>query len=96
MAAAARDDKGLADGDGGVNGKRFCSMSHPATVRRECTRRLCEERAKGVLWIHSSVNLVEPRDIALAAARRPRRVPGIKLGLALPSPRRNRCGMPAQ
>jgi hypothetical protein len=38
--AGSRDDLGLASGilargDGGMIGKRFCSMGHPATVRRE-------------------------------------------------------------
>ena len=41
-------------------GKRLCSMSHPAPVRGERAR-FIEERMKGVLWRHSSVNLVEPR-----------------------------------
>jgi len=51
----------------------------------------------GVLWLHSSVNLVEPRSIALAAALILRRLPKIKFRLAPPSPRRNRVadGRPA-
>jgi hypothetical protein len=47
-------------------GKRFCSSSHPATVRRE--RRFLRKRVKGVLWRHSSFNLVEPPTVAPAAA----------------------------
>jgi hypothetical protein len=44
----------------------LCSTRHPATVRGE--RRFIEERTKGVLWRHSSVNLVEPLPVALVAA----------------------------
>jgi hypothetical protein len=33
-------------------------MNHPATVGRERTRRFYSERTMGVLWCHSSVNLV--------------------------------------
>ena len=44
----------------------------------------------GVLWRHSSVNLVEPRSIALAGLRIPQRLPGIHVRLASRSPRRNR------
>jgi hypothetical protein len=44
----------------------LCSTRHPATVRGE--RRLIDEWTKGVLWRHSSVNLVEPRAVAPAAA----------------------------
>jgi hypothetical protein len=47
-------------------GKRFCSMGHPATVRREC--RVIDDPTKGILWHHSSFNLVEPRSFAPAAA----------------------------
>jgi hypothetical protein len=64
--AAARDSDGfaggaLAAGGDGMNGKRLCSMDHPATVRGERTRRFLAERTMGVLWNHSSVNLVEPQ-----------------------------------
>jgi len=45
-----------------MNGKRLCSTSHPATVRGERARRLFQERGDGVLWHHSSVNLVKSRD----------------------------------
>jgi hypothetical protein len=69
--AQPRDDKGLAAGilagrDGAMTGMRVCSCRHPAAVRRE--RRFTEERMKGSLWRHSSVNLVEPRCVAPAAA----------------------------
>jgi hypothetical protein len=66
--AMARDDWGPAGVElavGEMLEKRLCSMHHPATVCRE--RRLIEERTKGVLWLHSSVNLVEPRPVAPAA-----------------------------
>jgi len=56
----------LAGLDGGMNEKRVCSPRHPAPLRRE--RRLIVERAKGVLWRHSSFNLVEPRCVAPSAA----------------------------
>jgi hypothetical protein len=59
--AAARDNWGLACGDGGIAEKRLCSNGHFATVREERIRRFTEERARNVLWHHSSVNLVEPR-----------------------------------
>jgi len=54
-----------------MNGKRLCSMGHPATVRGERAGRFLSERTMGVLWNHSSVNLAEPRSIALAAAVSP-------------------------
>ena len=54
-----------------MNGKCLCSMNHPARVRGERARRFVSERAMGVLWRHSNVNLVEPRSIALAAAVSP-------------------------
>ena len=49
-----------------MTGKRFCSVRHPAPVRRE--RGLIEEWMKGILWRHSSFNLVEPRPGAPSAA----------------------------
>jgi hypothetical protein len=69
--AQPRDDWGLAAGelagcDGGMTGKRVCSVRHPAAVRRG--RRFTEERMKGSLWRHSSFNLVEPRSVAPSAA----------------------------
>jgi hypothetical protein len=69
--AAARDINGLAPREGRMNGKRLCSMRHPARIRGERARRFLSERAMGVLWLHSNVNLVEPRSIALAAAVSP-------------------------
>jgi hypothetical protein len=56
----------LAGRDGGMTGKRVCSGRHPAPLRRE--RRFTEERMKGILWRHSSFNLVEPRSFAPSAA----------------------------
>jgi hypothetical protein len=69
--AASRDNWGLAAGEqagrhDGMTGKRFCSARHPAPVRGE--RRFIEERMKGILWRHSSFNLVEPRSFAPGAA----------------------------
>lgn len=43
-----------------MNGKRLCSMNHPAFCG-ERARRTFQERKMGVLWHHSSVNLVEPQ-----------------------------------
>jgi len=59
-------------------------MGHPATVRRERAGRFFAERTMGVLWSHSSVNLVEPRSIALAGPRIPRRLPEIKNAVSIP------------
>jgi hypothetical protein len=56
----------LAVGHGGMTGKRFCSARHPAPVRRE--RRFMHKPMKGILWRHSSFNLVEPRPVAPSAA----------------------------
>ncbi|HEY8592880.1 MAG TPA: hypothetical protein VIL42_08460 [Sphingomicrobium sp.] len=71
--APARNDCGLAAGakarrDGRPVEKRVCSNSHPATVHRECAGRFLAERTMGILWRHSSVNLVKPRAVAPAAA----------------------------
>jgi len=71
--ARARDIDGpavgiQAGGEGRMNEKRLCSMDHPTTVCGERARRFFAERTMGVLWRHSSVNLVEPRSIAPAAA----------------------------
>jgi hypothetical protein len=79
--APPRDDWGLvfgerAEPDGAMTEKRVCSIRHPAAVRRG--RRFTEERMKGILWRHSSINLVEPRPFAPSAARIPRRTPEIK------------------
>jgi hypothetical protein len=69
--APARHDWGLMAGvqagrDGRMTEKRVCSLRHPAPVRGE--RRFLEKRTKGVLWRHSSFNLVEPRSFAPPAA----------------------------
>jgi hypothetical protein len=53
-------------GEGEIMGKRLCSMGHPATVCEERAGRFQTERTMGVLWRHSSFNLVGPRSIALA------------------------------
>jgi hypothetical protein len=85
VSAAARDIWGFGDGNQAagetrMNGKCFCSTSHPAITRGERTRRCCSERARSVLWHHSSVNLVEPRSIALAAAQITRQMPVSNFG----------------
>jgi hypothetical protein len=90
--AAARDCDGLRLGEGGMSGKRLCSMSHPAHPGGEHARRFPWERTMGVLWHHSSVNLVEPRP-----SHWPRRIfPGgcrrLTLRLASGLGRRNRRG----
>ena len=67
-----------------MNGKRLCSMGHPAASRGERARRFLAERAMGVLWHHSSVNLVEPRSIALAGPEILRRLPEIDIAVSIP------------
>jgi hypothetical protein len=57
--AAARDDIGPAPCEGRMNGKRLRSMNHPAMLYGERAGRTLMERAMGVLWRHSSVNLVD-------------------------------------
>ena len=66
-----------------MNEKRLCSKRHPAVVRGERAGRTIRERTMGVLWRHSSVNLVEPRSIALAAARFPRRLPETGIAVSI-------------
>jgi hypothetical protein len=93
--APSRDDWGRAArkqaGRRGVmTGKRVCSVRHPATVRRE--RRFIEEQMKGILWRHSSFNLVEPRSFAPGAVWIPRRAPESKSRVASRSPRCNHGG----
>jgi hypothetical protein len=66
--AAARNLDGFRRCESVMNGKRLCSMDHPAVVRGERASRTFRERTMGVLWRHSSVNLVKPPTIALAAA----------------------------
>jgi hypothetical protein len=58
--AAARNLDSLAPDEDWMNGKRLCSMDHPA-IRGERAGRFLAERTMGVLWRHSSFNLVEPR-----------------------------------
>jgi hypothetical protein len=58
VCAAARNSDGLRFFGGRMNGKRLCSIGHPATVRGERACRTFKERTMGVLWRHSSVNLV--------------------------------------
>jgi len=55
-------------------------MNHPTNIRGERACRFLSERAMGVLWRHSSVNLVEPRSIAPAAAASPARAEDHKGG----------------
>jgi hypothetical protein len=59
--AAARNLDGLRSSEGRMNGKRLCSMGHSVPQRGERARRTFMERTMGVLWLHSSVNLVEPQ-----------------------------------
>ena len=68
MSAAARQTVAVAACEGRMKEKRFCSMDHPAALSGERAGRTSRERAMGVLWRHSSFNLVEPQSIALAAA----------------------------
>jgi len=83
-AAASRVDDGLASREGRMNGKRLCSMNHPAAWHGERALRFFAERTLGVLWRHSSVNLVRPRSIARAGPIMLRRMPKTGMGLALP------------
>jgi hypothetical protein len=69
--AQSRDDWGPAAGilagcDDRMTGKRVCSGRHSAPLRGK--RRFTEERMKGILWRHSSFNLVDPRSVAPSAA----------------------------
>src|SRR5690349_613937 len=81
--AAARDYDGLRLGEGRMSGKRLCSMIQPAHLGGKNARRFPWERTMGVLWHHSSVNLVVPRSIALAAARLLRRVPETDIAVSI-------------
>jgi hypothetical protein len=58
-------------------------MDHPAAVRGERAGRFFGKRTMGVLWRHSSVNLVESRSIALAATRILRRLPKINEAVSI-------------
>jgi hypothetical protein len=66
---AARDNWSRALGDGGIQEKRCCSNGHFAIWREKRVRRFNKERAGSVLRHHSSVNLVRPRPVQLAAAQ---------------------------
>ena len=77
-----------------MNGKRLCSMGHPAPLRGERASRTLAERTMGVLWHHSSVNLVEPRSIALAGPNFSGDCRRSQMRLAFPVPRRNRRSSP--
>jgi hypothetical protein len=66
IGAAARENDGLRFREGRMSGKRLCSVGHPAQFRGERAGRFLNKRTMGVLWRHSSVNLVKPRSIALA------------------------------
>jgi len=59
--AAARNLDGLRSCESVMNGKRLCSMDHPASSCGERAGRGFQQRTMGVLWRHSSVNLVKPR-----------------------------------
>jgi hypothetical protein len=84
--AQPRDDKGLpardAAGDGRIGEKRFCSNVHLAPIREKRIDRFMSERTKGVLWRHSSVNLVEPSPSHWRRHEFPGAMPKIKSGLA--------------
>jgi hypothetical protein len=74
----------------------LCSIGHPAMFRGERAGRTFEERTMGVLWRHSSFNLVKPRSIALAAANILRRLPETDIAVSTPAltpqlPSRLRC-----
>jgi len=93
--AVARDDWGhaagsSAGGDGKMNWNCLCRIRHPATVGGKHAGHRHFTGAKGVLWRHASVNLVQPRTLHLAAARILQRAPKIKLRLASAKRRRNR------
>jgi len=96
ICAAAREIDGLGFLQGGMNGKRLCSIGHPAALRRERAGRFFGKRTMGVLWHHSSVNLVESRSIALAATRILRRLPKINEAVSIPEsppqPAQRPCG----
>jgi hypothetical protein len=68
VSAAARQTVAFVACKGRMNKKCFCSMDHSAASSGERAGRTSWERAMGVLWRHSSFNLVEPQSIALAAA----------------------------
>jgi hypothetical protein len=83
MSAAARKIDGPGFLQSGISGKRLCSIGHPAALREERAGRFLGKRTMGVLWRHSSVNLVESRSIALAATRILRRLPKINEAVSI-------------
>jgi hypothetical protein len=91
--AVARNDWSLAGrdaaGDGGITGKRFCSKSHLAPLREKRIGRFVSERAKGVLWHHSNVNLAGPSRSHRRRHEFPGATPEIEFGLASPGAGRN-------
>src|SRR5439155_9814121 len=99
MSAAARKIDGPGFLQGGISGKRLCSIGHPAASREERAGRFLGKRTMGVLWRHSSVNLVESRSIALAATRILRRLPKINEAVSIteslpqPGQRPFRCSL---
>jgi hypothetical protein len=97
MSAAAREIDGPGFLQGGMNGKRLCSIGHPAALREERAGRFFGKRTMGVLWRHSSVNLVESRSIALAATRILRRLPKINEAVSItatpPQPAERHAGV---
>jgi hypothetical protein len=91
MSAAAREIDGLGTCRGRMNEKRLCSMDHPASWSGERASRFFAERSVGVLWHHSSVNLVGPRSIALAGPKLSDGCRRSLVRLASRQSRRNRC-----
>src|SRR5689334_15301140 len=94
--AAARDTGGprcggLAACRAGIQEKRCCSNGHFAIWREERVRRFNEERAGSVLRRHSSVNLVGPLPLQLAAAQVLRRMPKIVCAVSIPESARQQC-----
>jgi hypothetical protein len=96
--AVARNDLSLAGrdaaGDGGISGKRFCSNNHLAPLREKRIGRFVSERAKGVLWHHSNVNLAEPSPSHGRRHEFPGVTPEIEFGLASPGAGRNMAPAP--
>jgi hypothetical protein len=52
----------MAVGNGVMGQLCLCSMRHSAAIRGKRARRLFQGRTKGVVWHHSSVNLVDGRE----------------------------------
>jgi hypothetical protein len=81
---AARDLDGFRLRESGIGDKRLCSMDHPAAVHGERAGRTFGERTMGVLWRHSSVNLVEAAVHRTGRAGFLRRVPEIAAAVSIP------------